>query len=103
MGGNLDSPIVYIALVVVVLGVVFAVRIATGYRELSGVAAVARPAAAQEAAAGDLANHPLVGTWAVQTPGGVVPQIHGPDGSVIVAFPPFLPWEKLLVITFADN
>jgi len=31
----LDSPIVYIALVVVVLGVVFAVRIATGYRELS--------------------------------------------------------------------
>ena len=51
-------------------------------------AAVARPAAAQEAAAGDLAGHPLVGTWAVTTPGGVVPQIHAPDGSVVVAFPP---------------
>jgi len=52
------------------------------------LAATVHPAAAQEAAAGDLANHPLVGTWAVQTPGGVTPQIHGPDGSVVVAFPP---------------
>jgi hypothetical protein len=43
--------------------------------------------AAQEGA-GDLAAHPLVGTWAVQTPGGVVPQTHGPDGSVVVANPP---------------
>ena len=45
-------------------------------------------AAALEATPGDLAEHPLVGTWAVMTPGGVVPQIHGPDGSVISAFPP---------------
>jgi hypothetical protein len=52
-------------------------------------AAVARPAAAQEATpAGDLAGHPLVGTWAVMSPGGVVPQTHGPDGSVVAAFPP---------------
>ncbi len=36
----------------------------------------------------DLANHPLVGTWAVMTPGGVVPQTHGSDGSFIAAFPP---------------
>jgi len=51
------------------------------------VAAGGHPAAAQEGA-GDLAGHPLVGTWAVMTPGGVVPQIHGPDGSVVVAYPP---------------
>jgi hypothetical protein len=51
------------------------------------LAASARPAAAQEGAS-DLAGHPLTGTWAVMTPGGVVPQIHGPDGSVIAAFPP---------------
>ena len=44
-------------------------------------------ATAQEGG-GDLAGHPLVGTWAVMTPGGVVPQIHGADGSVIAAFPP---------------
>lgn len=50
-------------------------------------AAAARPAAAQEGA-GDLDGHPMVGTWAVMTPGGVVPQIHGPDGSVVVAYPP---------------
>lgn len=44
-------------------------------------------AAAQEETA-DLASHPLTGTWAVMTPGGVVPQIHGPDGSIISAFAP---------------
>ncbi len=44
-------------------------------------------AAAQDAG-NDLANHPLVGTWAVTTPGGVVPQTHGADGSVVAAFPP---------------
>ena len=49
--------------------------------------AATRPAAAQEGAT-DLAGHPLVGTWVVMTPGGVVPQIHGPDGSVISAFAP---------------
>jgi len=37
---------------------------------------------------GDLAGHPLAGTWAALTPGGVVPQIHGADGSIIAAFPP---------------
>jgi len=36
----------------------------------------------------DLAGHPLAGTWAVMTPGGIVPQIHGADGSLIAAFPP---------------
>ena len=51
------------------------------------LAATVRPAAAQEGA-GDLAAHPLVGTWAVMAPDGVIPQIHGPDGSVVVAFPP---------------
>ncbi len=51
------------------------------------LAATARPAAAQEGA-GDLAGHPLVGTWAVMAPDGVIPQIHGPDGSVVVAYPP---------------
>ena len=54
---------------------------------LAGAAAAIRPAAAQEGA-GDLAGHPVVGTWAVQTPGGVVPQTLGPDGSVVAAFPP---------------
>jgi hypothetical protein len=51
------------------------------------LAATARPAAAQEGS-GDLAGHPLVGTWAVLAPDGVIPQIHGPDGSVVVAYPP---------------
>lgn len=51
-----------------------------------GLALAARGTAAQEGA-GDPA-HPLVGTWAVVTTGGVVPQIHGADGSVIAAFPP---------------
>lgn len=51
------------------------------------VAAASHPAAAQEVT-GDLASHPMVGVWAVMTPGGVVPQIHGPDGSVISAFAP---------------
>jgi hypothetical protein len=36
----------------------------------------------------DLANHPLVGTWAVVTTGGVVPQTHHSDGAFIAAFPP---------------
>ncbi len=44
--------------------------------------------AAQEATPDALANHPLVGTWAVMTPGGVVPQTHGADGSVVAAGPP---------------
>jgi hypothetical protein len=44
-------------------------------------------AIAQEAG-GDLASHPLVGTWAVMTPGGVVPQTHHADGSIIAAGPP---------------
>jgi hypothetical protein len=48
----------------------------------------AAPAAGQDAAPGDLAAHPLAGTWAVQTSGGIVPQYHGADGSVIAAFPP---------------
>jgi hypothetical protein len=55
----------------------------------TGAFAVGRSSAvAQEATADALAGHPLVGTWAVMTPGGVVPQIHGPDGSIIAAFPP---------------
>lgn len=41
-----------------------------------------------EDGAGALAEHPLVGAWAVATTGGVVPQTHGPDGSFIAAFPP---------------
>jgi hypothetical protein len=50
--------------------------------------ALGRPTMAQEATPDALAGHPLVGTWAVMTPGGVVPQIHGPDGSIIAAFSP---------------
>ena len=62
------------------------------------LAATAGHAAAQEGD-GDLAGHPLVGTWAVQTPGGIVPQIHAPDGSVVAAFPPnFL--DPVLGLTF---
>lgn len=49
--------------------------------------ATGRGASAQEET-GDLAGHPLTGTWAALTPGGVVPQIHGADGSIIAAFPP---------------
>ncbi len=52
------------------------------------VAAADGPAAAAQEGAGDLAGHLLVGTWAVMSPDGVSPQIHGPDGSVVVAFPP---------------
>jgi len=55
---------------------------------LAGAFTIGRSTAAQEATPEALAGHPLVGTWAVMTPGGVVPQTHGPDGSVIVAFPP---------------
>jgi hypothetical protein len=55
---------------------------------LTGALTVGRTISAQEATPGALAEHPLVGTWAAMTPGGVVPQIHGPDGSIIVAFPP---------------
>ncbi len=50
--------------------------------------AVGRTTMAQEATPDALANHSLVGTWAAQTPGGVVPQTHGADGSIIGAFPP---------------
>ena len=52
-----------------------------------GLALGARGAAAQEGE-GDLAGHPLTGSWVAMTPGGVVPQIHGADGSFIAAFPP---------------
>lgn len=52
-----------------------------------GLALAARGALAQEEG-GDLAAHPLVGTWAVMTMPVVVPQIHGADGSFIAAFPP---------------
>jgi hypothetical protein len=45
-------------------------------------------ALAQETTPDALANHPLVGTWAVMTTGGVVPQTHGADGAFIAAFPP---------------
>jgi len=50
--------------------------------------ALGSSATAQEASLSDLAGHPLTGTWAALTPGGVVPQIHGADGSIITAFPP---------------
>lgn len=36
---------------------------------------------------GAMANHPLLGAWAVLTPDAVIPQIHGADGSFIAAFP----------------
>jgi hypothetical protein len=52
------------------------------------LAATTRLASAQEATPDAMAGHPMVGTWAVMSPDGVVPQIHGPDGSVVVAFPP---------------
>ncbi|CAA9541840.1 MAG: hypothetical protein AVDCRST_MAG73-2014 [uncultured Thermomicrobiales bacterium] len=54
-----------------------------------GVALVGpgRRAAAQDGA-GDLAGHPMAGTWLVTTPGGVVPNVYGADGSVVVALPP---------------
>ena len=50
--------------------------------------AVGRTTMAQEATPAALAGHPLAGTWAVMTPGGVVPQTHHADGSLIAAFPP---------------
>lgn len=53
-----------------------------------GVAVASRSGAVRAQDAGDLADHPLVGTWIVMTTGGVVPQTHGPDGSFIAAFPP---------------
>ena len=55
-----------------------------------GAVSVRTSAVAQEAtpSAMNLAEHPLTGAWAVMTPGGVNPQTHGADGSLIVAFPP---------------
>jgi hypothetical protein len=63
---------------------------------LGGVGAVAAAvglgqvdrAIGQEAAPDALATHPLVGTWAALTPGGVIPQTHHADGSIIAAGPP---------------
>jgi len=52
------------------------------------LAATDRQASAQDATAEAMAGHPLVGTWMVMVPGAVVPQIFGPDGSVVAAFPP---------------
>ena len=52
-----------------------------------GMALAARGTSAQDAAT-DLAGHPLTGSWAVMSPGGVVPQLHGADGSIIAFFPP---------------
>ena len=60
-----------------------------------------RHAAAQEEAV-DLTGHPLVGTWAVMTPGGIVPQIHGADGSFIAAFPPNYV-DPMLGLTFQGS
>ena len=54
----------------------------------SGLGLAARSSTYAQEEGSDLANHPLVGTWAVMTPGGVVPQIHGPDGLIISAFAP---------------
>ncbi len=62
------------------------------------LATTARPTAAQEGA-GNLAGHPIVGTWAVMAPDGVIPQIHGPDGSVVVAYPPNFV-DPMLGLTF---
>ena len=63
-----------------------------------GLALAARGTSAQEGAS-DLAEHPLTGTWAVMTPFGVVPQIHGADGS-IMAFPPPSYIDPALGLTF---
>ncbi len=65
------------------------------------LAATARPATAQEGA-GDLAGHPLVGTWAVMAPDGVIPQTHGPDGSVVVSSPPSYV-DPMLGLTFRSS
>src|SRR5215203_3589177 len=46
----------------------------------------ASPASAQDGI--DLSTHPLAGTWAVTTTGGIVPQHHGPDGAIVAYFPP---------------
>ena len=51
------------------------------------LATTARPSSAQESG-GDLARHPLAGTWAVMTPGGIVPQHHGPDGAIVAYYAP---------------
>jgi hypothetical protein len=50
------------------------------------LAASGRHASAQEGT-GDLAGHPLGGTWLAMTPGRVIPAIFGADGSVVAAFP----------------
>jgi hypothetical protein len=55
---------------------------------LASAFAVGHRSLAQEATPPALAGHPLVGTWAVMTTGGLVPQTHGSDGSLIAAFPP---------------
>jgi hypothetical protein len=52
------------------------------------LATTTRLASAQEATPDAMAGHPMIGTWAVMAPDGVIPQIHGPDGTVVVAFPP---------------
>lgn len=61
------------------------------------LAAFSRSGSASQSAS--LADHPLTGSWAAMTPGGVVPQIHGADGSLIAAFPPNYV-DPLLGLTF---
>jgi hypothetical protein len=62
---------------------------------LAGAAAAVRPAAAQEAAPGALAGHPLAGTWLAMAnpplpdaPQVAAPSVFGADGTVLLVFPP---------------
>jgi hypothetical protein len=57
---------------------------------LTGAVAADR-ARAREAAAVDLARHPLTGTYRAVTPHEVVPVIFAADGSVTMGFPPISP------------
>ena len=52
---------------------------------LALTAATARQAAAQDATANDLADHPNVGVWMVESPSGRALAVYSPDGSVITA------------------
>jgi hypothetical protein len=52
------------------------------------LASIGSPALARAQESNDLANHPLLGTWAVMTDDGIVPQTHYADGSFIAAFAP---------------
>jgi hypothetical protein len=67
--------------IIIVLSVVIALVGLIGGRSSLGTAA-------QDATPTDLADHPMVGTWMAETPGGLALVTFAADGSVVMALQP---------------